>query len=60
MEAWKDEPLLTFTMAPHAPYTCTGKYMQKAAAIAREKNVPLHIHLSESTFEVENRRRSRA
>ena len=20
MEAWKDEPLLTFTMAPHAPY----------------------------------------
>ena len=54
MEAWKDEPLLTFTMAPHAPYTCTGKYMQKAAAIAREKNVPLHIHLSESTFEVEN------
>lgn len=54
MEAWKDEPLLTFTMPPHAPYTCTGKYMQKAAAIAREKNVPLHIHLSESTFEVEN------
>lgn len=54
MEAWKDEPLLTFTMAPHAPYTCTCKYMQKAAAIAREKNVPLHIHLSESTFEVEN------
>ena len=54
MEAWKDEPLLTFTMVPHAPYTCTGKYMQKAAVIAREKNVPLHIHLSESTFEVEN------
>lgn len=54
IEQWSKEPLLSFTMAPHAPYSCTGAYMQQAAEIAREKNIPLHIHLSESESEVAN------
>lgn len=53
IETWQEEPLLSFTMAPHAPYSATGRYMQQAAEIAREKKIPLHIHLSESDFEVE-------
>lgn len=54
IETWQKEPLLSFTIAPHAPYSTTGRYLQQAAQVAREKQLPLHIHLSESDFEVEN------
>lgn len=57
MDRWKDEPLLTFTVAPHAPYSCTGDYLKEALALAKRRGLPLHIHLSESTSEVENLRR---
>ena len=55
--AWKDQPLLTFDIAPHAPYTCEGAYLQQAADLAEELGLGLHIHLCESANEVENCRR---
>lgn len=39
-------------VAPHAPYTCSDDYLVKSTALAKELNTPLHIHLSESIFEV--------
>jgi len=39
---------------PHAPYTCNAEYLKKVHDIAREKGVGLHIHLSETQWEVEN------
>ncbi len=57
IEAWHDEPLLTFLIAPHAPYSCEGAYMQQAADLAERLGLGLHIHLSESRNEVENARR---
>ncbi len=54
MEMFADEPLLTFTMAPHAPYTCDAALLSKAAEICANKGLRLHIHLSESRNEVEN------
>ena len=53
MEAFRDEPLLTFAMAPHAPYTCSADLLGKAAEIAAARGLRLHIHLSESRREVE-------
>lgn len=38
---------------PHAPYTCSPGYLKKVADLARELNVGIHIHLSESADEVE-------
>lgn len=54
---WKDHPLIVPAPAPHAPYTCTPEILQACATLAAEFDVPLHTHLSETLFEVENSRK---
>ena len=56
IERWKDHPLIVPAVAPHAPYTCTAEILRASAELAKEFNVPLHTHLSETAFEVENMR----
>ncbi len=56
IERWKDHPLIVPAVAPHAPYTCTAEILRATAELAREFDVPLHTHLSETAFEVENMR----
>jgi len=38
---------------PHAPYTCPPDYLQKIIGKAQQYGLPLHIHLAETRFEVE-------
>jgi 5-methylthioadenosine/S-adenosylhomocysteine deaminase len=54
IQRWKGHPLIVPGIAPHAPYTCTEEILRAAAALAVEFDVPLKIHLSETTQEVEN------
>ena len=42
-----------FTIAPHAPYTCTDGTYRIASRLAQEHGLMVHTHLSESLFEVE-------
>ena len=56
IQHWKDHPLIVPAVAPHAPYTCTAEILHATAELAREFDVPLHTHLSETAFEVENMR----
>jgi len=56
IEKWKDHPLIVPGVAPHAPYTCTPEILEACAELAVEFDVPLHIHLAETAFEVENMR----
>ena len=56
IERWKDHPLIVPAVAPHAPYTCTPEILKACAELANEFDVPLHIHLAETSFEVENMR----
>lgn len=44
-------------MAPHAPYTCPPELIQRIVDISAELDVPIHIHMSETLFEVEENRR---
>ncbi|MEN8173233.1 MAG: amidohydrolase [Chloroflexota bacterium] len=53
IEGWKDHPLITPAVAPHAPYTCTDTILQESAALALEYDVPLHTHIAETALEVE-------
>ncbi|MBI5839533.1 MAG: amidohydrolase family protein [Chloroflexi bacterium] len=53
---WKDHPLIVPAVAPHAPYSCTPEILRAAADLAQEFDVPLHIHISETAFEVETMR----
>lgn len=57
IQRWKDHPLITPSVAPHAPYTCTDEILRASAELAIEFGVPLHIHIAETALEVENMRR---
>ena len=56
IERWKDHPLIVPAVSPHAPYTCTAEILRATADLAKEFDVPLHTHLAETAFEVENMR----
>lgn len=47
------EPLLSFTLAPHAPYTVSDKTFAKVLTYAEQLDLPIHIHLHETHDEVE-------
>ncbi|ENM5758667.1 amidohydrolase [Vibrio mimicus] len=53
IEQYQDHPRITPAFAPHAPYTNTTETLQKIAKLSLEKNVPVLIHLAESTREQE-------
>jgi 5-methylthioadenosine/S-adenosylhomocysteine deaminase len=55
---WKEHPLIVPAVAPHAPYTCTAEILRACAELANEFDVPLHTHLSETLFEVEQSRKA--
>jgi 5-methylthioadenosine/S-adenosylhomocysteine deaminase len=54
---WNGHPLIVPAPAPHAPYTCTVEILRACAELACEFDVPLHTHLAETGFEVEQSRR---
>ena len=56
IKRWKDHPLIIPSIAPHAPYTCTDDILRSTSELAQEFDVPLHTHLAETSFEVENMR----
>ncbi len=49
---WKGDELITPCIAPHALYTCSPETLRKSKEKADKLNVPLHIHLSETEWEV--------
>jgi 5-methylthioadenosine/S-adenosylhomocysteine deaminase len=49
---YADSGLITITVTPHAVYTCSPVLLQRAAALAEQKNALLHIHLAETKGEV--------
>ena len=57
IERWRQHPLIVPSPAPHASYTCTPEILRSCAELAAEFDVPLHTHLSETLFEVEDSRR---
>lgn len=51
IQNWHEHDRIIPTIAPHAPFTCTDEIYQQAVALAREYNVPLVTHLSETERE---------
>jgi 5-methylthioadenosine/S-adenosylhomocysteine deaminase len=49
---WKDDPLITPAVAPHAPYTLEAPTLKAVRALANKYNVPLLIHLAETKDEM--------
>ncbi|BCB96613.1 5-methylthioadenosine/S-adenosylhomocysteine deaminase [Dissulfurispira thermophila] len=55
IEKWKKgvrDELITPCIAPHSTYTCSSETLKKSKKIAERLDVLLHIHLSETEWEV--------
>jgi 5-methylthioadenosine/S-adenosylhomocysteine deaminase len=48
-----DDPLIHFTLAPHAPYTVADATLRRLIALAEELDLPVHMHVHETAREVE-------
>lgn len=47
------DPLLSFCLAPHAPYTVADKTFGKIATLAAQLELPVHMHVHETRHEIE-------
>jgi 5-methylthioadenosine/S-adenosylhomocysteine deaminase len=52
-DRWREHPLVSFCLAPHAPYTVSDATFAKVAKLAAEVDVPVHIHVHETETEIE-------
>ncbi len=57
IEKWNGHSLIQPAVAPHAWYTTTPELLRACADLARAYDVPVHSHISETAFEVEDSRR---
>lgn len=51
-DKWRSHPRLRFSIAPHAPYTVSDAAFERAASLAAELDIPLHIHVHETADEI--------
>ncbi|MDW7651551.1 MAG: amidohydrolase [Bacillota bacterium] len=49
----RGEGRITTMLGPHAPYTCPPDYLRRVLALQEKLNVPIQIHLAETTDEIE-------
>jgi 5-methylthioadenosine/S-adenosylhomocysteine deaminase len=53
ISAFKDDPLITPAVAPHAMYTLDGPTLKAARDLSKRRNVPTLIHLAETRDEIQ-------
>jgi 5-methylthioadenosine/S-adenosylhomocysteine deaminase len=51
-DALKHEPLLSYCIAPHAPYTVGDKTFEQVVTLADELDLPIHLHVHETQDEI--------
>jgi 5-methylthioadenosine/S-adenosylhomocysteine deaminase len=52
-DAMRDDPLLSFCFAPHAPYSVSDHALERVAIYAGELDLPVHTHIHETAHEIE-------
>ena len=52
-DRYRDEPLASFCLAPHAPYTVSDASFRQIATLAAELDLPVHVHVHETEHEVQ-------
>ena len=51
-----DSDRISFHMGPHANYTCPSPTLKEIIDVAKELNLPIHLHVSEEDVQVEKAR----
>jgi 5-methylthioadenosine/S-adenosylhomocysteine deaminase len=49
----RNVPLLSFCLAPHAPYTVSDESLKQVATFASELDLPVHMHVHETQAEID-------
>lgn len=52
-DKFKHDSLINTAFAPHAPYTVSDEPLKRIYVIAEELDIPIHMHIHETAFEVE-------
>ena len=52
IETYRNDPLITAALAPHAPYTVSAEHLREVRALATEHGAPILIHVAETQDEV--------
>ena len=52
-DRWRQDPRVSFCLAPHAPYTVSDAVLEQLGVLSAELSLPVHMHLHETAFEVE-------
>lgn len=50
---YRNDPLVRTAFAPHAPYTVSDEPLRKIRVMSEELDIPIHIHLHETSHEIE-------
>ncbi len=53
-DQWRDHPLISFCLAPHAPYSVSDATFERIGTLAEHLNLPIHCHIHETTAEIED------
>ena len=51
-DSLKNEELMSFCMAPHAPYTVADSSFEQVVTLAEQLDLPIHVHLHETESEI--------
>jgi 5-methylthioadenosine/S-adenosylhomocysteine deaminase len=51
-DEWKSQPLISFTLSPHAPYTVSNETLHRISALSKQRGFPVHMHLLETEWEI--------
>jgi len=51
-DALREQQLLSFCMAPHAPYTVSDRTFSRLITLAEELDLPVHMHVHETGDEI--------
>lgn len=51
-DKYRHNALINTAFAPHAPYTVSDEALQKVVTFAEELDIPIHMHIHETAFEV--------
>src|SRR3990172_11883488 len=54
LHGWHNSPLVSFTFAPHAPYSVSDSTLLRVAELSGEHGIPVHIHLLETAWEIQH------
>ena len=51
-DSWRDEALITSSLAPHAPYSVSDKTLNQVLTYANQLNLTIHMHVHETEEEI--------